>query len=91
MQLEGWRDIGWGVLAACWGGRHHHEDGDCRAVRSGAGVRDVDAMDFEHKGAATSDGLVSLGLRVDLRIVIGVAQEESMGPVEASAVQVAKS
>ena len=48
-------------------------------------------MDFEHKGGATSDGLVSLGLRVDLRIVIGVVQEESMGPVEAIVVQVAKS
>ena len=48
-------------------------------------------MDFEHKGAATSDGLVSLGLRVDLRIVIGVVQEESKRPVEAIVVQVAKS
>ena len=48
-------------------------------------------MDFEHKGGATSAGLVSLGLRVDLRIVIGVVQEESMGPVEAIVVQGAKS
>ena len=60
-------------------------------VGGNAGVREVGAGDFGHKGTWTSDGLVSLGLRVDLRIVIGVAQEESMGPVEASAVQVAKS
>lgn len=32
---------------------------------------DVSAGDFEHKGAATSDGLVGLGLRVGVRIVIG--------------------
>ncbi len=49
-------------------------------------VMDVGAGDFEHKGAATSDGLVSLGLRVDLRIVIGGVQEESSRPVEARAV-----
>ncbi len=42
--------------------------------------------DFEHKGAATRDGLVRVGLRVVVRIVIGGAQEESMGPVEARVV-----
>ena len=55
-------------------------------VRSSAGVREVGAGDFEHKGAATSDGLVSVGLRVDLRIVIGGVQEESIGPVDARVV-----
>jgi hypothetical protein len=48
-------------------------------------------MDFEHKGAATSDGLVRVGLRVVFCVAISAAQEESMGPVEATVVQVAKS
>jgi hypothetical protein len=73
-------------LAACWGGRHHHEDGDCRAVRSGAGVRGVEAMDFEHKDAATSNGVFGLGLRVVFCIAINAVQEESIGPVEARVV-----
>ena len=61
-------------------------------LRSGAEVRDVERNAIlSTRVAATSDGLVSLGLRVDLRIVIGVVQEESMGPVEASVVQGAKS
>ena len=56
-------------------------------VRSSAGVRDVGAGDFEHKGAApTSDGLVSVGLRVALRIVIGGVHEELIGPVDANVV-----
>ena len=46
-------------------------------------VMDVGVGDFEHKGAVTSDELVSVGLRVALRIVIGGVQEESKSPVEA--------
>ena len=55
-------------------------------LRSRAGVREVGAGDFEHKGAATSDGLVGMSLRVVFCIVISGVQEESMGPVEASVV-----
>jgi hypothetical protein len=39
--------------------------------------------DFGHKGTATSAGLVSVGLRVGVGIVIGGVQEESMGLVDA--------
>ena len=46
----------------------------------------VGAGDFERKGAATSDGLVSLGLRVVFCAAISAVQEESMGPVEATVV-----
>ena len=86
MRLEGWRDIAWAVLAACRGGRHHHEDGDCGVVGWSAGVQEVGAGDFGHKGSATSAGLVSVGLRVDLGVVIGGVQEESMGLVDARVV-----
>ena len=56
-------------------------------VRSSAGVGDVGAGDFEHRGAApTSDGLVSVGLRVVLRIVIGGVHEELIGAVDANVV-----
>jgi len=79
-------DIAWGALAAWWGGRQHHEGGDCRVVGWGAGVREVGAGDFEHKGDATSAGLVSVGLRVGVRIVIGGVQEESTGAAEAEVV-----
>ena len=44
-------------------------------------MQEVGAGDFGHKGAATSAGLVSVGLQVDLRVVIGGVQEESMGQV----------
>ena len=63
-----------------------YESRDCRVVRSSAGVRGVGAGDFEHKGTATSDGLVSVGLRVDLRIVTGGVHEELIGPVDADVV-----
>ena len=80
-------DIAWAAFTAWLGGRHPHEAGDCRVVRWSAGVRDVGAADFEHKGAApTSDGLVSVGLRVVFCVAISAAQEESMGPVEANVV-----
>jgi hypothetical protein len=49
-------------------------------------VMDVGAGDFEHKGAVTSDELVSVGLGVALRIVIGGVQEELIGPVDANVV-----
>ena len=52
------------------------------AVGWSASVWEVGAGDFEHKGAATSDGLVRAALRVDLRVVIGRVQEESIGAVE---------
>jgi hypothetical protein len=55
-------------------------------VRSRAAVREVGAGDFKHKGAATRDGLIGVGLRVDVRIVIGRVQEESIGPAETSVV-----
>ena len=51
---------------------------------------EVGAGDLEHEGAATSDGLVGMGLRVVFCIVIGGVQEESIGAVDASVVQVAK-
>ena len=55
-------------MPACWGGRHHHEDGDCRVVGSRTGVRGVDAGDFEHKGSASSEEVVSMGLGVGVGI-----------------------
>ena len=67
-------------------GRQRHEDGDCREIGSSTGVEEVGAGDFGHKGSATSAGLVSVGLRVDLRVVIGGVQEESMGLVDTSVV-----
>ena len=75
-----------GALAAWLGGRDGPEDGEWSVLRSRAVVMDVGAGDFEHRGTVTRDGLVSLGLRVDVRIVIGRVQEESMGLVEASVV-----
>ena len=53
-------------------------------------MREVEAGDFEHKGAAARDGLVDLGVRVVLCVAIRAAQEESIGPVEASVVPVAR-
>ena len=55
-------------------------------LRSRAVVMDVGASDFEHKGVATSDGLVSLGLRVGFCLDISGVQEESSRPVEARVV-----
>jgi hypothetical protein len=55
-------------------------------LRSRAVVMDVGAGDFEHKGVATSDGLVSMGLRVAFCLDISGVQEESSRPVEARAV-----
>jgi len=52
---------------------------------------DVGAGDMGYKGAATSNGLVSVGLRVALHTVIGGVQEESIGSVDARVVQVGKS
>src|SRR5271167_1315849 len=49
-------------------------------------VMDVGAGDFEHKGVATSDGLVSMGLRVAFCLDISGVQEESSRPVEARVV-----
>ena len=69
-------------MAAGLVGRQRHEDGDCRVVGSRTGGQWCGVGDFEHKGAATSDGLVGLGLRVGLRIVIGGVQEESIGLAE---------
>ena len=86
MRFEGWRDIAWAVLAAWMGRGHRPKDRDCRVVGSSAGVREVGAGDFGHKGRATRNGVVSMGLRVDLRIVIGGVQEESIGLVDASIV-----
>jgi hypothetical protein len=53
-------------------------------------VQEVGAGDFGHKGSATSDGVVSVGLRVDLCVVIGGVQEELIGSVDAKVAQVAK-
>jgi len=47
---------------------------------------DVGIGDFEHKGAATSDGLVSIGRRVAFCLDITGVQEESSRPVEARVV-----
>ena len=47
---------------------------------------DMGGSDFERKGTATRDGRVRVGLRVGVGIVIGGAQEESMGLVEARVV-----
>ena len=48
-------------------------------------MREVGAGDFEHKGGATRNEVVSMGLRVGVRMVIGV-QEESIGLVDARVV-----
>ena len=55
-------------------------------VRSNAGVREVGAGDFEHKGAATRDGLVGVSMRVVFWVDISGVQEESIGLVDASVV-----
>lgn len=86
MRFEACGDIAWGAVAAGSGAGHRHEDGDCGVLEARSEVMDVSAGDFEHKGAVTSDGLVSVGLRVDICIVIGGVQEESMGLVDASVV-----
>jgi hypothetical protein len=55
-------------------------------LRSRAVGMDVGAGDFEHKGVATSDGLVSMSLRVAFCLDISGVQEESSRPVEARVV-----
>jgi hypothetical protein len=86
MRFEAWRDIAWAALAAWMGQGHGAEDGDCRVVRSNAGVRKVGAGDFEHKNAGTRDGVVGMSMGVDFCIVIGGVQEESIGLVDAKVV-----
>ena len=52
-----------------------------------AEVMNVGADDFEHRDAATGDGLVGMGLRVVFcSDIVGGVQEESTGLVEASVV-----
>jgi len=46
-------------------------------LKSRAVVVGVGAGGFEHKGVATSDGLVSMGLRVGFCLDISGVQEES--------------
>ena len=73
-------------MAAWMGDGHRHEDGDCRVVRSNAGVRKVGAGDFGHKGAATRDGPAGVSMRVVFRVDISGVQEESIGLVDTSVV-----
>ena len=73
-------------MAAWLRGRDGHEDGDWSALRSTAVMIDLGIGDFQHKGAATIDGLVSMGRGVGFCLeTIGV-QEESSRPVEARVV-----
>ena len=83
MRFAACGDMARGALAAWLGGRDGLDDGDCSVLRSRAVVMDVGAGDFEHKGVATSDGLVSMGLRVGFCLDISGVQEESSRPVEA--------
>lgn len=86
MWLAACGDMAREALAAWLGGRDGPDDGDWSVLRSRAVVMDVGASDFEHKGVATSDGLVSLGLRVGFCLDISGVQEESSRPVEARVV-----
>jgi hypothetical protein len=86
MRFEASRDIAWAALAAWLGGRDDHDDGDWRVLRSLALVMDVGVGDFRHMGAATSDELVSMGLRVVFWVDISAVQEELIGPVDGKVV-----
>jgi hypothetical protein len=86
MRLAACWDIAWAAFTAWLGGRQRHEAGDCGVLEPKPEVMDVGAGDFEHKGAVTSDELVSVGLGVALRIVRGGVQEELIGPVDAHVV-----
>ena len=67
-----------GVTLAAWlGGREGHEDRDWSALRSRAVMIDLRMGDFQHKGAATIDGLVSMGQGVGFCLDIIGSQEES--------------
>ena len=86
MRLAACGDMARGALAAWLGGRDGPDDGDWSVLRWRAVVMDVGAGGFEHKGVATSDGLVSMGLRVAFCLDISGVQEESIGLVDASVV-----
>ena len=69
------------------GGGQRHEDGDCGVLEARPGVMEVGARYFEHRDAATGDGLVGMGLGVIFCLgIVGGVQEESAGLVDASVV-----
>ena len=79
--------MAWAGLAAWLGGGHRHEEEECGLFRLMAEVREVGARYFEHRDAATGDGLVGMGVRVVFCLdIVGGVQEESTGLVDASVV-----
>ena len=87
MRFAACGDMARGALAAWLGGRDGPDDGDCSVLRSRAVVMDVGAGDFEHRGAATRDGLPGMSVRVVFCLdIVGGVQEESIGLVDASVV-----
>jgi len=77
MRLAACGGMARGALAVWLRGRDDPDDGDWSVLKSRAVVVGVGAGGFEHKGVATSDGLVSMGLRVGFCLDISGVQEES--------------